>query len=336
MRTTIFIDMILSYTSIVLQTLKMLHVIFQALWIVLILNGILCCIKEVPFDLLKRSNPESVELCIVNTPSYHHRWNDFIGKLLMQAAELNFVLRLVASNDTAFAARECSCIVSPLAAKLSTDSIKGLMYHKATNRFAYLVLVAFDDLPNGAILQHYRVFVRAHRILNSLLLLHGCLYSHNLLLDQTIIKNEGDISDIIERDKFNQVYGWPFKIDKPDSMKHLFHAKQILKGKYYMLLKTFAVSTNASFQWVSLKPISPDINWYIRNKIDIIVNVPFKASTMIEYIPEHNLQGFCLLVPEAFIGPYVHHLLNPFQTALWILILLVIASVIAFNIKFQD
>ncbi|EDS28470.1 conserved hypothetical protein [Culex quinquefasciatus] len=128
---------------------------------------------------------ESEEICFVNTAPNDLRWSDFTQLALAQSVQSFHVQRLIASNDSEFATRVCSVIVSPLTEEESVQVIEGLFRNKALNRFAWIVLVSTDDSSTHETVHRYRDFVRRYNILNSLLVIHGDWYRHNLVLDQT-------------------------------------------------------------------------------------------------------------------------------------------------------
>lgn len=195
------------------------------------------------------------------------------------------------------------------------------------------MLVVVDDIVEDAAFMIYREFVKKNNLLNSLLVGNSAeLYSYDLLLDRIRQVFQVDFS----KKHLRQVHGWPFKVENPKNGLDPGRAKQILTGSYYMLLKEFSVATNATLQWILPESSAPNLVWFLENQIDVILHAPFLVYPPFEFLPEYHLEGICLIVPEQLIGAYVHHLLKPFKTSLWLLILVIISVVVGFNIRIRS
>ncbi|EDS28469.1 conserved hypothetical protein [Culex quinquefasciatus] len=293
-------------------------------------NVVFCNKTEHFLNFWKITGRESEsEICVVNTALNDHGWSDFIVLVLGKTAKPYLVQRLIASNDSEFALRVCSVIVSPIPEDDSEQVIEGLFSNKALNRFAWIVLVSTGDSSKYATVHRYRDFVRRYNILNSVLVIYGNFYRHDLLIDETVQVSEVDFKHTLQ---FN---GWPFRVEDTKARNLSRRKKRILSGVYYVLLKEFSTFTNATVQWILSDRPAPKLKWFLDNRIDIHLHVPLIFHTRFEIMPEYQLQGVCLLVPEKVIGPYVHHLLKPFQTSLWLLILVVIVTLITLKIGFK-
>lgn len=291
------------------------------------------------FNLENFSNAseQSLELCVVNTALSDDRWIDSTQKFLAQSEKTYHVQRLVASSDPNFTVRVCSIIISPLSGnKESVQVIENLFYSKALNRFAWVVMVSVEDQSKNEVLLRYRKFVRKHNSLYSLLIIRSEIYRHDLTVDQNNLVSSKDLTVQFMRKKSLQMNGWPLRVENPKNSIFKRRNKQIIQGVYYMLLKEFTGYTNASIHWILPSNPAPKARWFIENRIDVILNAPLFSYTRFEIIPEYHLQGICLLAPEQIIGPYVYHLMKPFQTSLWILLLLITLTITGLNMKFKD
>ncbi|KAL1377608.1 hypothetical protein pipiens_016147 [Culex pipiens pipiens] len=139
------------------------------------------------------------------------------------------------------------------------------------------------------------------------------LWSYNYLQD-TLLRVD-DIAEL-HKDPLKNFHGRSLRAENPLTKFYPRRTKYLRAKAYREILKLFTTSFNASIAWISPESPSPDLSWFIDNKVDLVLYVPYTSAYSASSVVEHQFYGVCILVPEQTIGPYVHHLLKPLRSSL--------------------
>lgn len=153
------------------------------------------------------------------------------------------------------------------------------------------------------------------------------------------LSSVADVVQHLRNDFLRNVNGQKFRVGfymNVPSAIHLPGSK--LGGSAVMLADTFVKYINASIWWsFGLEEIHiyKFAQFFVESNLDLVPNMGLNSS-LVETIPGHLTESIVLIIPETLQGPFFEHLLRPFSTSSWFVILVTLCTVWILNRKLNQ
>lgn len=278
------------------------------------------------------------DICIITSNDSDHRWTEITTGYTLGISNLYKPVTVTNLATYPLLSRGCSLYLIQLDSYGCTrfwhESMAKLPQLRNWNRFGKFIFATLSRTTGSTnvlpILKSYYNIVMQSGIASSILV----LFEDQTAIPMTAVANyfrrsvqfhrvdAKGAATLLTMDHYADLHGYSFIVAKNKYVPFVNIQNNQIIGSTVFFVEAFCSKLNASCQWRTMpEDVHGALQSILNNEFNMVPHA-FVQSPFTEMFALPQITGFCVVVPERKIERYFDHLMVPFDTTLWIALLL--------------